>query len=260
MAGEEARAGGRQSVGGAYHVSGGQGEDAFESQLSSHYDFCKILGVDELSEADEAMAEDVILWNTVFEDRSILKRKIKLAYGDRLSDAQIGRLCKRRYTGWGRLSSELLCGLRSATDNGPKTIMDILLEGDPNHARRMGAAMNLMEILHDDLLEFQAKIDERNLERVHEAGGMSVDEVTGSPALRRGINQALRIVEEIARIAGKPPAHIYVEVTRDEDSRNKGRRTTSRYRALDAALSSLKSQYADVHAGAEGARPALARR
>ena len=239
---------GGKSVGGAYHVSGGQGEDAFESQLSSHYDFCKILEVDELSEADAAMAEDVVLWNTVFEDRSILKRKIKLAYGDRLSDAQIGRLCKRRYTGWGRLSSELLCGLRSATDNGPKTIMDILLEGDPNHARRMGAAMNLMEILHDDLLEFQAKIDERNLERAHEAGGMSVDEVTGSPALRRGINQALRIVEEVARIAGKPPAHIYVEVTRDEDSRNKGRRTTSRYRALDAALSSLKSQYADVHA------------
>ena len=126
--------------------------------------------------------------------------------------------------------------------------MDILLEGDPNHARRAGAAMNLMEILHDDLLEFQAKIDERNRERALEAGGMSVDEVTGSPALRRGITQALRIVDEIAGIAGKPPAHIYVEVTRDEDARNKGRRTTSRYRALDAALSSLKDQFADVYA------------
>ncbi|WP_080802853.1 type II CRISPR RNA-guided endonuclease Cas9 [Arabiibacter massiliensis] len=239
---------GGTSVGGAYHVSGGQGEDAFESQLSSHYDFCKILEVDELTEADEAMAEDIILWNTVFEDRSILKRKIKLAYGDRLSDGQIRRLCQKRYTGWGRLSGELLCGLRSATDDGPKTIMDILLEGDPNHARRMGAAMNLMEILHDDLLEFQAKIDERNRERALEAGGMSVDEVTGSPALRRGIKQALRIVDEIAGIAGKPPAHIYVEVTRDEDARNKGRRTTSRYKALEAALSSLKAQHADVYA------------
>lgn len=239
---------GGKSVGGAYHVTGGQGEGAFESQLSSHYDFCKILDVDELSEADEAMTEDVILWNTVFEDRSILKRKIKLAYGDRLSDAQIRRLCQKRYTGWGRLSAELLCGLRSATDNGPKTIMDILLEGDPNHARRMGAAMNLMEILHDDSLEFQTKIDERNRERALEAGGVSVDEVTGSPALRRGINQALRIVDEIAKIAGKPPVRIFLEVTRDEDARNKGKRTSSRYKALEAALSSLKKQYADVYA------------
>lgn len=243
---------GGKSAGGAYHVSGGQGEDAFESQLSSHYDFCKILGVDELSDADRVMAEDIVLWNTVFEDRSILRRKVKLSYGDRLSDAQIGKLCRKRYTGWGRLSSELLCGLRSDTDSGPKTIMDVLLEGDSNHARRTGAAMNLMEILHDDLLEFQTKIDERNQVRAVEAGGVSLDEVTGSPALRRGINQALRIVDEITHISGKAPTSIFVEVTRDESARNKGRRTTSRYKALEAALSSLKSQYADVYAELKG--------
>lgn len=239
---------GGKSAGGAYRVSGGQGEDAFESQLSSHYDFCKILDVDELSDADEAMAEDIVLWNTVFEDRAILKRKVKLAYGDRLSDAQIGKLCRKRYTGWGRLSSELLCGLRSDADNGSKTIMDILLEGDPNHARRMGAAMNLMEILHDDLLEFQEKIDEHNREHALVEGGMTLNDVAGSPALRRGIKQALRIVDEIEHIAGKAPSSIFVEVTRDESVRNKGRRTTTRHKALDAALSSLKSQYADVYA------------
>lgn len=238
---------GGKSAGGAYHVSGGQGEDAFESQLSSHFDFCKILEVDELSDADSAMAEDIILWNTVFEDRSILKRKIKRVYGERLSDAQIRKLCQKRYTGWGRLSNALLCGLRSNTDNGPKTIMDILLEGDPNHARRMGAAMNLMEILSDDVLAFKSKIDERNLARALDASSGSLDEVTGSPALRRGINQALRIVDEIVHLAGKEPACIFLEVTRDESARNKGRRTTSRYKALDAALSSLKSQYADVY-------------
>lgn len=239
---------GGKSVGGAYHVTGGQGEDAFESKLSSYNDFCKILEVDELSDIDAAMAEDIVLWNTVFEDRSILKRKIKLAYGDRLTDAQVGKLCRKRYTGWGRLSKELLCGLRSATDDGPKSIMDILLDGDPNHAHRMGAAMNLMEILNDDLLEFRAKIDERNHARAIEMGGMRLDEVTGSPALRRSVNQALRIVDEIARIAGKAPSNIFVEVTRDEDTRNKGRWTKSRYKALEAALSSLKAQHAAVYA------------
>lgn len=98
--------------------------------------------------------------------------------------------------GKGRIRSSRNC------PNRLKTIMDILLEGDPNHVRRRGATMNLIEILHDDLLEFQSKIDDRNLARANGEGGLLIDEVAGSPALRRGVNQALRIVEEIARMSG----------------------------------------------------------
>ena len=71
------------------HVSGGQGEKGFESKLSSYNDFCAILGVEEIDRSDMAMVEEIILWNTLFEDRSILKQRIKNVYGERLGDEQI---------------------------------------------------------------------------------------------------------------------------------------------------------------------------
>lgn len=230
------------------HVRGGQGEKGYESKLSSHIFFCKVLGVDDIDESLEPMVEELILWNTLFEDRSILKEKVKRAYGDRLSDDQIKAICKKRFTGWGRLSKKLLCGLKADTANGPMSIMDILIEGNPE-GKRVGSAMVLMEVLHDEHFGFGKLIDEVNLAKAKNEGGLALDELPGSPALRRGVNQALRIVEEIVSIAGKPPANIFIEVTRDENKALKGKRTTRRYDGLKEALAELKAE--GVHTLAE---------
>lgn len=239
---------GERSTGGAYHVSGGQGEARFESKLSSYCEFCNLLGVDEISDADASMVEDVILWSTVFEDRDILKHKVKQVYGDRFDDAAIRRIANKRLTGWGRLSAKLLTGLKTAVDCGPQkmSIMDILLEGDPNNGKRLGRAMNLMEILHEETFDFAQQIDELNKARV--ASDFDLSDVVGSPALRRSVNQAIRIVDEIASIAGKPPVNIFIEVTRDEERKNKGKRTTRRFDAVREALGKLKKEYAQVYA------------
>ncbi|MEG2459028.1 MAG: type II CRISPR RNA-guided endonuclease Cas9 [Raoultibacter sp.] len=223
-------------------VSGAQGETGFESKLNSYIDFCQILEVEELSDADVVMAEEIIGWNTLFEDRKILKRKIQQAYGERLSDAQIKKMCNKRYVGWGKLSQKLLTGLTSNTDNGPKSIMDLLVEGDVNGTKRIGRALNLMEILHDDQLEFRQLIAEHNDAYAEGKGGLSVDDLQGSPALRRSITQALRIVKEIVDIAGNPPASIFIEVTREEDEKNKGKRTRRRYSQLSDALEAFKKE------------------
>jgi len=45
-------------------------------------------------------------------------------------------------------------------------------------------------------------------------------------------------------IAGKPPASIFIEVTRDEDKRKKGKRTTRRYDGLKEALAALEAESA----------------
>lgn len=236
---------GGMSVGGAYHVFGGQGEDRFESKLSSYYDFCKILGKDALSDTDIPMVETIILWCTVFEDRSILKRKIKNAYSDRLSDDQINKICRKSYSGWGRLSRTFLEGIRVDINGIPKSIMDILAEGNPCHNSKAGRAANLMEILHDDSLGFNRRIDEWNATcEVTEAD--LIDDMPGSPALRRGVRQALRIVDEIAHIAGKPPTRVFLEVTRNDDAKAKGKRTNRRYKSIEVALTSLKSEYGEV--------------
>ena len=227
------------------HVRGGQGEARFESKLSSHMFFCKLLDVDELSGSQTVMVEEIILWNTLFEDRSILKDKLYKKYGvdngGVLSDEQIKAICKKRFTGWGRLSRKLLLEVRTQTPEGERSIMDILEEGDP-YGERIGEAMVFMEVLRDEHLGFQEKVDAINLEKTKGAGGLSIDDLQGSPALKRSVNQAMRIVDEIVSIARKQPTSIFIESTRDDDVEKKGKRTPKRYDALKTALENLKKE------------------
>lgn len=238
------------------HVSGGQGERGFESKLSSYVFFCKdVFHVDELPESYYPMVEDIILWNTLFEDRSILRVEIERAYGDKLNEEQIKTICKKRFVGWGRLSKRLLTDLRTQTDNGLHSVMDILREGDQNNGR-IGRSMILQEVLHDDDLGFEKRIAEFNEEILREKGGTRIEDLPGSPALRRTINQAIRIVDEIASITGKPPANIFIEETRDDDPRLRGRRTTARYNSIKNALAALKDEGGAALKELDGIKPA----
>ena len=243
------------------HVSGGQGETKFESGLSSYRFFAKdVFHVEELDERDYSMIETIILWNTLFEDRSILREELERNFGPdgadpRLTEEQIKIICKKRFSGWGKLSREFLEGMKVATDNGPKSIMDVMREGHPAAGARSGG-MVLMEVLRDDQLGFQAEVDRRNAERMGSGGMMSVEELPGSPALRRTVNQAVRIVEEVARIAGRPPVNIFIETTRDEDPKKKGGRTKRRYDAIKEAVAAFNAENAALAKELKGFKPA----
>lgn len=229
-------------------VSSAQGSSGFESKLTTYRDFCKILGVRNLDDAcltyDEM--EEIVLWNTVFEDRGIFRRKLKEKYGPqgdgRLTDDQIRKLARKRYSGWGRLSKKLLTGLKveASVPTGFVSIMDVLRGGNPyDHLNQMV----LMEVLADKNLGFQFALDQENRRHFSESGiVLAVDELQGSPANRRAVNQAIRIIDEIVQIAGKrQPARICIEVTRDDDFSKKGRRTTSRYQKLKTVLEAFKA-------------------
>ena len=231
------------------HVKGGQGESALESKLGSFIFFTKdVLHVDDIVPGTQLYddVEKIILWNTLFEDRSILKEKLESEFGPAgsglLDAAQIKTICKKRLTGWGRLSREFLCGLKVEAQNGRKvSIMDVLREGNPNSTRRNGETMVMMEALRDEDLGFQRAVDARNKAYYAEEGkALGVNDLPGSPAIRRSLNQAIRIVDEIAHIAGHAPASIFIEVTRDEDEKNKGKRTKKRYDQLKDALEAFK--------------------
>ncbi len=190
------------------------------------------------------MVETIILWNTLFEDRTILKEQLVRSFSDRLSPEQIKTICKKRLTGWGNLSEKFLAEVKVETDCGPRSIMDILREGSPVGGEQ-GRTMVLMEVLHDERLGFESKIDELNSERIADAGCLEVRDLPGSPALRRTVNQAVRVVEEIVHIAGKPPMNVFIENTRDEDASKKGKRTKRRYDAIKEAVSAFKRENAD---------------
>ena len=234
-------------------VRGGQGESGLESKMGSYIFFAKdIFGVDELSRAEYPVIEKIILWNTLFEDRSILKEKLQDEFGPSgngmLDAEQIKKICKKRLTGWGRLSEKFLTGIRIDTQAGRSmSIMDVLREGNPSSERRLGETMVMMEILHDNTLGFQEKVDEHNRKYYAEhEKSLGVNELPGSPAIRRSLNQAIRIVDEIAKIAGHAPANVFVEVTRDEDEKKKGKRTTKRWDAIEDALKAFKAEGGDL--------------
>lgn len=243
------------------HVLGGQGETGLESKMASYIFFAKdVLGAGEISDSDRSMVEEIILWSTLFEDRSILKEKLQSKYGSfgngRLGDAQIKEICRKRLAGWGRLSKKFLTGLRVDTQLGRKSIMDVLRDGDPNSDFRRGRTMILMEILHDDDLGFQKEIDAFNSAYFDAAGdALGINDLPGSPAVRRTLNQALKIVDEIARTAGRSPANVFIEVTREDDMRKKGNRTKRRYDALKAAVAELKSQDPQLWSEIQGVKP-----
>lgn len=119
--------------------------------------------------------------------------------------------------------------------------MDVLREGNPNN-NGLSKAMVFMEIIRDIDLGFDKRIDELNKEAMIGSTGLAIEDLPGSPALRRGVNQALGIVEEIVHIAGHAPNNIFIEVTREEDGRKKGQRTKKRYESLKEAMSKLKEE------------------
>lgn len=228
------------------HVRGGQGENKFESSLPTYRFFCKdVFKTDELSPSMIPMVETVILWSTLFEDRSILKEQLVHNFSDRLSSEQIKTICNKRLTGWGNLSEKFLAEVKVETDCGLRSIMDVLREGSPVSGEQ-GRTMVLMEVLHDERLGFEDKIEGINAERIADAGHLEVDDLPGSPALRRTVNQAVRVVDEIVRIAGKPPVNIFIENTRDEDALKKGKRTKRRYDAIKEAVNAFKRENADL--------------
>ena len=77
------------------------------------------------------MAEDLVLWNTVFEDRDILRRKILKTYGDLLTEKTVDDFCHKRLSGWGKLSERLLTGIWTDTASGDLCVMDVLEQGRP---------------------------------------------------------------------------------------------------------------------------------
>ena len=233
------------------HVKGGQGVSALESKLGSWFFFTKdVLHVDDIVPGTKLYddVETIILWNTLFEDRGILKEKLETEFGAAgsglLNAAQIKAICKKRFTGWGRLSREFLTGVKVNAANGRRiSIMDVLREGNYNSTRLVDETMVMMEALHDEDLGFQKAIDAMNRSYYAENDKLlGVNDLPGSPAIRRSLNQAIRIVDEIADIAGRAPANVFIEVTRDEDEKKKGKRTRRRYDQLKDALETFKKE------------------
>lgn len=211
-------------------ISGTQEPNKFTASLRTRYDF----ETHGFTVNDQTMQqlETLVRWSTIFEDRSILKQLIQEHYPE-ITDNQLSFLVQRRYTGWGRLSEKLLMRVLGEYENQPATIMDVLRATNEN----------FMQVLNNPQYHFQEKIaKERLIELGEPKEEIEYDEIRKlqvSPALKRGIWTAVRIVKELIAHQGCRPHAIYLENTREETPDEKKQRTQSRLNQVEQMYKEL---------------------
>ena len=183
-------------------IEGLQDGENFMSNMSSWIDLTKILG--KVNEENEEQCENLIYWITIFEEKKILKRKIKKEYPE-LTEEQVNKLLKLKYTGWSRLSKKLLIGLKA---NDGETIME-KLEKTP---------LNFMQIINHKDYGFEKQIKTFMPKKSGKIRYEDIAEIPTSPANKRAIWQTICVTEEISKIMKNKPQNIYIEFARGEDT------------------------------------------
>ena len=206
---------------------------SFNASLGTYHDLSKILDKSFLDdETNENVIEDIIQTLTLFEDREMIRQRLH-KYSNIFTKEQLKKLERRHYTGWGRLSYKLINGIRNK-ENG-KSILDYLK--DDGSANR-----NFMQLINDDTLPFKQIIkDAQIIGNVDDIAAV-VHELSGSPAIKKGILQSVKIVDELVKVMGHNPDNIVIEMTRENQTTNRGRsQSQQRLKKLQDSLKELGS-------------------
>lgn len=216
-------------------IKGYSSDKKFANNMQSYIDFFGDKGIFEKTNYTIDDAENIIEWITIFEDKDILEKKVRKNY-PLLNDNQIKKLLNKKYSGWGRLSKKLLTGIiyNDKKTHLPKTIMNLLEETDEN----------FMQIINNDEYKFQEKIKKENkyTANIDKINYDVVKDLATSPATKRGIYQALKLVDEIVNIMGYEPANIMIEMARSDEEK---KRTDTRKKYLQNIYNVCKNQIKD---------------
>ena len=221
-----------------FHITKVMGLDRkkpqFNSSYATYHDLKKIVSQEYLDNPENAEEiEDIIQTLTLFEDREIIREKLS-EYKDHFTKEQLKKLERRHYTGWGQLSKKLICGIRDKQTH--KTIMEFL--EDDGYTNR-----NLMQLVTADELSFAKEIKDASSIDTTQSLRELVQEIPGSPAIKKGIHQSLKIVEEIRRVMGYDPENIVIEMAREAQTTAEGeRRSRERMRSLEKALAEFEGK------------------
>lgn len=189
-------------------ITGYSADKKFANNMQSYYDFFSEEGIFAGTNYDISDAEIIIEWITIFNDKDILEKKVRDNYPN-LDNNKIKSILNKKYTGWGRLSKKLLTEKYyvSKETGIKKSIMDLMYETDEN----------FMQIINNDSYKFQKMIDEYNeIKNVKKINYELVNKLATSPKTKKGIYQALKIVEELVDYMGYKPSNIMIEMARED--------------------------------------------
>lgn len=207
-------------------------EKQFNASLSTYHDLLKIIKDKEFMDDpnNEEILENIVHTLTIFEDREMIKQR--LAQYDSLFDEKVIKaLTRRHYTGWGKLSAKLINGISDKQTGN--TILDYLIDdGEINR--------NFMQLINDDRLSFKEIIQKAQVVGEIDDVKQVVRELPGSPAIKKGILQSIKIVDELVKVMGHAPESIVIEMARENQTTGRGKKNSQqRYKRIEDALKNL---------------------
>lgn len=200
-------------------TSNGKELEEVNASMSSYVFFSNALGEDFVKNNEDKI-EDIIKDLTIFEDSKIIEERLKKVY--KLSPAQIKKIKGKRFSGWGRLSKELL----EMTTNYSNEYGEVFSISLIDLMERTNFI--LMELINDDSFDFKKKIEEANRKvdynfankkEKHQAIVGFVDDCYVSPGMKRPLIQTMAIIEDVEKIIGHPIDEYYVECTRSNKAK-----------------------------------------
>ena len=209
-------------------------EKQFNASLSTYHDLLKIIKDKEFMDdsKNEAILENIVHTLTIFEDREMIKQR--LAQYDSLFDKKVIKaLTRRHYTGWGKLSAKLINGICDKQTGN--TILDYLIDdGEINR--------NFMQLINDDGLSFKKIIQKSQVVGETDDVKQVVRELPGSPAIKKGILQSIKIVDELVKVMDHAPESIVIEMARENQTTARGKKNSQqRYKRIEDSLKILAS-------------------
>lgn len=217
-----------------YQITGLSDPTKFNSSMSSWKKFIE-LGIDLEDKELYQMAEEVILWGTIFSEKASLRKRIERLHGDKLTENKIKTMIQWNFKGWGRLSNELLDGIIFELPSGERTTIIERMRKTDDHF--MQIINNKDEGFANQLQDVMLKENKKNdvLDQIKE--------LPGSPAIKKGIHQAVLLVEEIKKIMGNEPEKIFLEFAREDREKV---RTKSRYKQLEEIYKTLAKENSEL--------------
>ena len=209
-------------------------EKQFNASLSTYHDLLKIIKDKEFMDdpKNEEILENIVHTLTIFEDREMIKQRLA-QYNSLFDEKVIKALTRRHYTGWGKLSAKLINGICDKQTG--KTILDYLI--DDGKINR-----NFMQLINDDGLSFKEIIQKAQVVGKTDDVKQVVQELPGSPAIKKGILQSIKIVDELVKVMGHAPESIVIEMARENQTTARGKKNSQqRYKRIEDSLKNLAS-------------------
>lgn len=211
---------------------------SFKSSLKSFKDFESYdLSFDE--------KEDIIKAITIFgDDKKLLRKRLRKEFSNKLSDDEINKISRLKYSGWGNFSKEFLTEVYATNKDTGEYSNIITALWLTNY--------NLMELLYsdnftcdndddikivDELARLNSSDNEKSLRKM-------VEELYISPKVKRPVYQTLLIAKEIEKIMKCPPKKIFIEVAKGPQEK---KRTKSRKDKLIELYQSCKKDYDELY-------------